>query len=392
MFNLAHIVNPLSVDEFLSNYWGKEAVFISGNPKKVENLFGWDEVNNSINNVRPNFNGFRLVYEKTPLPPTEFSKVSSWLRRGATLVINNVDQIDPVMCAFNQALGNDLNTGINTNCYASHPFKQGFDTHFDRHDVFIVQTEGEKNWAVFHPTLEYPLHHQQNSNDEPPTSDPYIEQTLSPGDILYIPRGHWHHAMAESPSVHLTVGPQSRSGFEFLAWIAGQAMENEAFFRKDFPIADSSLFGGHRDSAEVLKSLDVFRQKFTDLLSDDQLAESFTRYVMTANPIKKVHTLQKDWVLGEKLVPQTEFSIVANQKVIVRYDEKEKYAKVFIRGHVLNLEGVPEKFLACLFDKQKTVISGEALMAECPDLKWEIISGVIIELHHLGLLELIDKS
>ena len=367
-------------------------MYIPGEPEKFGNVFGWDEVNNHVNNTRPSFDGMRLVYDKNPLPPTEFKYVSRWLRKGATLVINNVDQIDPVMGTFNQLLGKDLNTTINTNCYASHPYRQGFDTHFDRHDVFILQTEGEKSWAVFPPTRKYPLHHQATTKDDPPTDDPYIEQMLSPGDVLYIPRGHWHSAVAVTPSVHLTVGPQSRSECEFLSWLATQVMESEDEFRRDFPIADSSLFGGSRDSSELLEALEAFRNRVIGVLSDERLAETFIRFVMTMNPIKRVHTLQRDWVLKDKLKPETQFRIVSAQKLIIRYDTETQYAKLFIRGHVVNLEGIPERLLTDLFNDQGAVVSGGLLTRNCPEVDWEKISEVLIELHHLGLIELVEEG
>ena len=145
-------------------------------------------------------------------------------------------------------------------------------------------------------------------------------------------------------------------------------MESEDEFRRDFPIADSSLFGGSRDSSELLEALEAFRNRVIGVLSDERLAETFIRFVMTMNPIKRVHTLQRDWVLKDKLKPETQFRIVSAQKLIIRYDTETQYAKLFIRGHVVNLEGIPERLLTDLFNDQGAVVSGGLLTRNCPEL------------------------
>ncbi|WP_235526571.1 JmjC domain-containing protein [Nostoc piscinale] len=56
-----------------------------------------------------------------------------------------------------------------------------------------------------------------SSKQQQPQAPPYLECVLQAGDLLYIPRGHWHHAVAcEQPSLHLTVGIECQTGLDWL--------------------------------------------------------------------------------------------------------------------------------------------------------------------------------
>jgi len=390
MFGLAQIVAPLGVDEFLDKYWGRRAVLIPGDQSKFAELFGWTEVNNYLNAARKSYDGMRLVYDKKPLGPEQFARVDHWLSEGATLVINSANQIDPVVGSFASMLARDLNTHVNVNCYASCPSKQGFDNHFDQHDVFVVHVEGRKSWKVFEPTQTYPLHLQGTDKGDPPDTEPYIECELTPGDVLFIPRGHWHYAVAETPSIHLTVGPESRAGGEFLLWIAHQLISGEEFFRRDFPVAGAALLGGERSDTSLERHIDEFRKRLNDAIEGDQLREALIRYCMTANPIKHAHQLPRTWTLKDEITPRTRFQVPLDQKALIRYDEQEKRAVVHIRGHMLNLLGVSRAVLSALFNSGEAGLCGEELMRNDPEADWEKLRPALLHMHEHGLLELQD--
>ena len=85
MFGLEYLISPLSMDEFLSKYWGKRAVLIPGSDEKFKNMFGWNEVNHFLDDSRSSHDGLRLIYEKNPLPHEELNRVDQWLEKGASL-------------------------------------------------------------------------------------------------------------------------------------------------------------------------------------------------------------------------------------------------------------------------------------------------------------------
>lgn len=384
---LSSLVAPYEPNDFLSDFWGKRAVYIEGAQDKFPNLFGWDEVNNCLNHSRRSYDGMRLLFEKNELAPGEFLKLDYWLRKGATLVINQANDIDPIVAKFSTALAHDLNTRINVNCYVSCPTKQGFDTHFDQHDTIIVQTAGSKLWSVFEPTVQYPLHAQGSSRGTPlPETDPYLECELSPGDVLYIPRGHWHFAVAVTPSIHLTLGPESRSAVDFLHWVTNQLMMNDEFFRMDFPIANAQLLGGTRDDRQFLEHIDKFKEKLRDFLDGDAFTETLIRYCMSSNPVKRTHQLPTTWTLHETITPDTLFQMSPDQKALVRYDEETRRATVHIRGALVQLLGIPKEYLSVLFGQPGVVFCGGTLLEQNPEFEWSTLREALLHLYDQSML------
>lgn len=395
MFGLEHLVSPLSMDEFLNKYWGKRAVLIPGNEEKFKDLFSWNEVNGFLDQSRKTFDGLRLIYEKNGLSHEELNRVDYWLEKGATLGINSISAVDPVMKKFSSMLARDLNTGVNINCYVSCPNKQGFDTHYDMHDVFAVHLEGKKKWRVFEPTtMAHPLHAQGNMHIGSLAEDaePYIEYEMNPGDVLYLPRGHWHDAMSVTPSIHLAVGPESRSGFEFLTWMASQMMKNEEFFRKDFPVANAKSFGGSNDDSALKKHFESFRDRLHEMIDAEALPEAFTRYIMSANPVNREHQLPATWTIKDTITQETRFFIPDEQKALIRYDEESKQATIHIRGHMLQIQGIPKSMLKTLFSQNNARFSGKELLHASPDLEWDKLKMALLHMYEHGLITLEQKE
>lgn len=390
MFGFDYLLGSVSQDEFFEKYWGKRAVIIPGDETRFSEIFSWDEVNHFLNYSRTNFDGIRLLLEKKELPRRELANAKNYLEKGATLVINGVNQIDPVVSRFSSFIGRELNTPINTNCYASYTSKQGFDTHFDEHDVFIVQVEGSKLWAVFEPTIEHPLHIQALNKGDAPTSDPYIECELKKGDVLYIPRGHWHHAVAATPSVHLTVGPESRSGVEYLQWAVSQMMHGDKFFRQDIPIAGSQLFGGTRSDEELDQYLETFSQRFVEVFSSSVLKESIVQYAMTSNPIGTNLNLPISWDSNSIVSEQRRFKLHPEQKAIIRYDDETQDAVVFVRGQRINLNGIPKVMLARIFESAEGGFGLSEVLLASPKLEEQKVRAVLVQLLEFAVLVVDD--
>lgn len=394
MFGLQHLVSPVPVDEFIYDYWGKKAIYIPGGVDKFPGLFGWGDVDKGLNYNRMNYDGFRMVYEKQNLPHEEFANLEKWLFKGATLVLNHVNQVSENVRKFENVLEHDLNTRININSYVSCPSKQGFDIHFDRHDVFIIQTEGKKEWKVFEQTapFTYPLHIQGNDKGKPPEdAEPYLDCVMSEGDVMYIPRGHWHYAVSETPCVHLTVGPASRTGSEFLFWLTQKMMNNDEFFREDFPLIYASEFNGPLDDGALQRHLEKFKDRVKELIDSEALDESFIKYIMLSNGIRRSYQMPETWEIKDSITPETVFEIPEEQKFVIRYNSESKYAMVYSRGDDIELKNIPEDLLKALFSETGRDICGSVLQKEVPDIGWDKIKFALLLLYEKGLMYLKDR-
>jgi hypothetical protein len=135
-------------------------------------------------------------------------------------------------------------TGLKSaaNAYFTPGGSQAFDWHWDTHDVFVLQVDGEKEWSVFEAEIELPLSHHGHS-EFPLTNESSSKQimklTMRKGDLLYIPKGFPHYAVAKNgSSLHLTVGVYPIPAFAVIKKVIQKALyscEFELAFRRSIP-------------------------------------------------------------------------------------------------------------------------------------------------------------
>lgn len=131
---------------------------------------------------------------------------------GHTLVLQGLHRSHPPLLTFAQQLAGDLGHPVQVNAYVTPAQSTGFSAHYDVHDVFVLQAAGEKRWRLHPPVHPHPLRDQPWQQREAAVAaaaeaEPYLEVTLQPGDVLYVPRGWLHAATAlGGVSTHITVG------------------------------------------------------------------------------------------------------------------------------------------------------------------------------------------
>lgn len=162
---------------------------------------------------------------------------------GSTLVLQALHRVWPPILEFSQRLAAELSHPVQANAYVTPPQNQGFSAHYDVHDVFVLQIEGQKRWQIHRPVVESPLRDQpwgdrkaqvERQAQEPPL----IEALLSPGDCLYLPRGYLHAATAlGGVSTHLTLGVHVWTRYALAEQLMHQALQTLA----DNPAVRGSL-------------------------------------------------------------------------------------------------------------------------------------------------------
>lgn len=112
---------------------------------------------------------------------------------------------------------------VGANAYLTPAGTQGFAPHFDDIDAFILQVAGAKRWRVYPPRPDGLDTLPRHSSVDFGLADvagraPVVDAVLHPGDVLYLPRGAVHQAVAVAaddavgvaavaagPSLHLTL-------------------------------------------------------------------------------------------------------------------------------------------------------------------------------------------
>jgi bifunctional lysine-specific demethylase and histidyl-hydroxylase NO66 len=145
------------------------------------------------------------------------AKVQLFLRIGASLVGDHIEDVDPVVRQAAAMLSDQFAGTAGANVYCSFQGIRAFNSHCDLHEVFAVQLEGEKIWQIYENRAEAPVEELKGGN-----AQAIIDQAkgtvmmtvrMQPGDLLYIPRGYFHDALADSSaSLHLTFGIRPLDG------------------------------------------------------------------------------------------------------------------------------------------------------------------------------------
>ena len=166
--------------------------------------------------------------------------VTTLLKQGASLVANDIDTLTPDLSETANALEAELGGKAQTNLYCSWRAQRAFNSHFDTHDVYAIHTVGEKIWSIYEGRLDNPIAHPAYKNfgheyHEKNKGTVVAEITMQPGDLLYIPRGQYHDALASSENtIHVSFGVTALIGLDVLSLLYEQAIA-DSLFRANVP-------------------------------------------------------------------------------------------------------------------------------------------------------------
>jgi len=278
--NFNELITPIHPEEFFSQYWEKKPLVLDRTGVSYAGLFSLPDFDMLVSTLSAPLSPLiKFVNNKKELRNEEFldkksphlldkKKVMQGFYRGNTIVLNSLHhRFDPIR-KFCYELEEVFGHNVSANSYLTPANAQGFQAHFDSHDVLILQIDGVKRWKIYEQYVKFPL----TTKDTPyfqPLDQPAIEVVLKPGDLLYIPRGVVHEALTEnSHSLHLTIGIQVFTWVDLIKEIAIQ----EETLRKALPIRmlskDQEVDVGHlkvsNDPALISKAIEKLRERFSD--------------------------------------------------------------------------------------------------------------------------------
>jgi len=276
------VIAPLGRDGFLTGHWEKSWLHLPGPPDRFSDLLSWDELGAILENTRMAPPHIRLSkdghlieperYMHTPpgpghLPHIDSGRLTALLADGATLVLQGVEDLAPKVRALSESFRDALKARNHVNLYAGWHSQNGFDLHWDTHEVMVLQLHGRKRWQIFAPTQDYPL---DTGTPPKPEGAPLWDGILNTGEVLYLPRGWWHvaHPLNE-PSMHLTFGIAPMHGVNLLNWMV-KRLRSHAHLRRNLPVLRESA----ARQAHMVELRALVAEALDDKAIDDFLREA----------------------------------------------------------------------------------------------------------------------
>ena len=163
--------------------------------------------------------------------------VASLYGSGATLILNQLQQSHSGMAALCRSLESVFSCHVQTNTYLTPPSSQGFRTHYDNHDVLVIQIEGEKAWRLHDQPVAIPYRGEGFQPGVYPAGELSETFVLRAGDCAYVPRGLMHDAATsgDKPSLHITCGLIVRTWADVVLEAVSEVCVKDEAFRRSLP-------------------------------------------------------------------------------------------------------------------------------------------------------------
>ena len=235
---------------------------------------------------------------------------------GCSITLGQLHDRVPALRTLCRRLEQEFSARFQTNIYMTPAASKGFRTHYDTHDVFVMQIAGTKSWDVYGTPVELPLPSQHYDSTVHEAGEVTSEFTLFPGDTAYIPRGIAHGARAgEEISLHLTVGVLSYTWTDFLIEVLSAASLRDSYFRKSLPVGFART---DFDRAAARSEMMARLARLGEIADSDEALDGFVdAFVTTRSPLLRgqLHQLMALEALSLDSIVGARAAVVSRQVV-----------------------------------------------------------------------------
>lgn len=298
------LIQPIELSSFLEKHWEKFPFFLRReHPDYYSKLVSINDIDSIIYCSKPSsmaFNNGKPSFQShTKNSVYDLYKTYS---EGNTVTVYGIHQCWKPVSFLCRNIESFFNCPIHANLYLTPRNSQGLSPHFDSHDVFILQVEGEKHWRVYDDSFQsFPLFMDNTIEYTVPRNQlPSClkEVTLHRGDLLYIPRGFVHEAFtSECCSAHLTIGVNTFKWIDLISQAFVAVTKRNKSFRRSLPIG--FLDNNNVNTKDNLALFRKYSEELLRLLPDtviyeDAVNEINKRFFANLQPLPDGHFSQID--------------------------------------------------------------------------------------------------
>jgi len=244
---LSYLISPVSKTEFFKTYHEKEALLSKHNDaNKFNGLLSIDRIDEIIASTELPPSSLDMVRKEPPIERSYYTfkngnidrgAVIRHYQEGATIILPQLHLADEILAKFCRSLENVFSSHVQTNIYLTPGSSQGFNTHFDDHDVFVIQLSGTKKWRLYQKPIDNPYRGESFNTKDYKAGELQKEFELKEGECVYIPRGLMHDAISvgEKASLHITVGLIVKKWADLMLEALSEVAIRNPRFRRSLP-------------------------------------------------------------------------------------------------------------------------------------------------------------
>jgi len=388
--SLAWLIAPTLPPSFFNEYFERKHLLIERNdPTYYADLLSTDQLDEHLTQRGLSYPDVALVTAGEQLQQDAYcypSGVVDGLRLyqqyadGATVVVMQLNRWDAGLAQMCRSLEVELSYSFQANVYLTPPNAKGFRSHYDRHDVFVLQLAGTKHWRLFDTPVDLP--HREQRYDASLASDApcSAELDMSPGDVLYVPRGTVHEAVShDNESLHITLGMQHPTWGYLLSKAVEQAALRDPQLRKALP------FGYATPGFDRTRARETFSQLMARAIMsvnfDDAFDHFVDEFVSNSHPpmlgqLRQMHAITK-------LNPATR--VAPRPHLLYRLEPVEGSVVLSCHGNELVMPAQAEPMLQFVLTTPTYAIRD--IPVDLPDeAKLEVVEGLV----RAGILRVVD--
>jgi len=306
--DFAYAIAPVSVDTFFAEYFEKKHLVVRhDDPGYFSDLLKVADIDRVLTQTIISVDDMSMVNTGTPIKPEDISQpsgnvdpvlVAQQFSEGGTIVLPQLHRRLPILAAYCRAMETVFSCDLQTNIYLTPDNAQGFKTHYDSHDVVVLQAHGSKTWNIYESPLELPLRSQAFKPDGFVPGKIIDTFTLHAGDMCYVPRGVVHDAIAtEEMSLHITTGMLAPRWVDLLIEGLVKLAQEDPAFRASVP---PGYANDGFDATAAVKTFGDLLQRATDTVDVtgtlEDYAHEYRRRRLPVVPGQFVQNLTADLV------------------------------------------------------------------------------------------------